>query len=221
MIRRVVSGLSQLAVTIGVILLLFVVYQAWVTDIFAAHRQEQVSEELRDQWAQDPPVEPAEPDLGDGVAFLHIPAFGTGWTRAVVQGVDPEELEAAPGHYPGSAMPGEIGNFAMAGHRVGTGSPFLELDTLGVGDPIVVETADTWFVYRVTESEVVAPTATEVVHPVPDGPADAIPTQSYLTITTCHPRFSARQRLVVHALLDVTVPKADSPDGPAALEEVA
>jgi len=219
-IRKTISCLSQVAVTLGVVLLLFVVYQAWVSDLFADQRQEQVSQQLHDEWAQQPPAVPPSPDMGEGFAFLHIPRFGADWSRAIVEGVDADELSDGPGHYPGSAMPGQIGNFAMAGHRVGTGSPFLELDSLRPGDPVVVETVDTWFVYRVTTTEVVAPTAVSVVNAVPDGPSDAVPTEAYLTMTTCHPRFSARQRLVVHALLDRAVAKSADRDGPDALSEV-
>ncbi len=59
------------------------------------------------------------------------------------------ELTKGPAHYGGTQLPGEVGNFAMAGHRVGKGEPFLNLDKLKAGDPVIVETATTWFVYRV------------------------------------------------------------------------
>ena len=124
----------------------------------------------------------------------------------------------------------------LAGHRVGKGSPFLELDVLRPGDPIVVETVDSWFVYRVLGDvatgdldgdptgipgrEIVAPTDVGVLAPTPNGPGNAAPTGSYLTLTTCHPRFSARQRLVIHAGLDGgAIAKSAEPDGPPALSE--
>jgi sortase A len=117
----------------------------------------------------------------------------------------------------------------LAGHRVGKGSPFLDLDQLQAGDPIVIETVDSWFVYRVLGDddpsgipgqEIVRPTDVQVLNPTPNGPAGAAPTGSYLTLTTCHPRFSARQRLVIHASLDGgAVAKATTPDGPPALRE--
>ena len=123
---------------------------------------------------------------------------------------------------------------AIAGHRTTYGSPFRDLDLLRPGDPIVVETADSWFVYRVlgdpgsgdfgadpsgiSGREIVDPADVQVINPTPDAAADAPATGSYLTLTTCHPRFSARQRLIVHAALDGTgIARADLPDGPPAL----
>ena len=131
-------------------------------------------------------------------------------------------------------MPGEQGNFAVAGHRVGRGSPFLDLDQMRPGDPIVVETADSWFVYRVLGDpatgdfaadpsgipgqQIVRPTDVEVISPTP-GAAVADPaTGAYLTLTTCHPKYSAQQRLIIHARLDgAPLSKAALPDGPPAL----
>jgi sortase (surface protein transpeptidase) len=111
---------------------------------------------------------------------------------------------------------------------VGRGSPFLEIDELREGDPVVVETADSWFVYRVLGpaeqvpgQQVVSPSDVSVIAPTPDGPADGPPTGAYLTLTTCHPEYSARQRLVVHAVLDgPPLSRAEAPDGPPALRGV-
>ena len=128
------------------------------------------------------------------MAALYIPKLDKHWV--VVQGVSPADIRYAPGHYPDTAMPGEIGNFSMAGHR--TKAIFWDIDKLVAGDPIVVETADTWFVYKVTGHEIVKPTAVEVVAPVPDQPGTT-PTQALLTLTTCNPKFNNYQRLVVHA----------------------
>jgi sortase A len=152
----------------------------------------------------------------------------------VVEGTDQDQLAQGPGHYLGTAFPGEKGNVSLAGHRVGRGSPFLDLDKLRPGDPIIVETRTSWFVYRVLGDqasgnfgadasgipgqEVVLPTDLKVISPTPGGAATAAPSGSYLTLTTCHPRFSARQRLVIHAKLDgAGTSKADQPHGPPAL----
>ena len=218
MFRTIVRGLSELAVTAGAVLLLFVVHEAWVTDLWSDRAQDQVAEELREDWTSGTPD--AQPDFGEACAFVHIPRFGADWTRAVVEGTDPAELEEGPGHYVGSAMPGEQGNFALAGHRVGRGSPFLALEVLVPGDPVVVETVDAWHVYRVTTTTVVDPRESSVVAPTPGGAANGEATGAFLTMTTCHPKFSMRERLVVHGELEVSVGKAEAPDGPAALEEV-
>ncbi|TFV86677.1 class E sortase [Blastococcus sp. CT_GayMR20] len=216
MIRTLFRGLSQLAVTAGALVLLFVAYQVWVTDWVAGGAQERVADDLRDGW-QSGPDPRLQPEFGDAFAFLHIPAFGDWEPRAVIEGTHPAELAEGPGHYVGSAMPGERGNFAMAGHRVGTGSPFLDLDLLRPGDAVVVETVDAWHTYRVTGTRIVDPTDISVVAPTPGGALDGEPTGSFLTMTTCNPKFSNRERLVVHAELESSTTKAEAPEGPAAL----
>ncbi|WP_241038067.1 class E sortase [Blastococcus litoris] len=220
MVRKLVSVLSHAVLAAGVVVLLFVAYQVWVTDWASDREQERIADDLRHDWtAPVPPLE--QPEFGEAFAFLHIPSFGPGWEpRAVVEGTDPEELADGPGHYVHSAMPGEPGNFAMAGHRVGLGSPFLDLDRLRPGDAVLVETADSWFTYRVTGAEVVHPSDVSVVAPVPGGPMDAEPRGAFLTMTTCNPKFSNRERLVVHAELRSALSKADAPSGPPALREV-
>src|SRR3712207_3825598 len=192
MTRTILRGLSELAVTAGAVLLLFVVHEVWVTDLWSDRAQDQVAEELREDWTSGTPD--AEPDSGQAFAFVHIPRFGEDWTRAVVEGTDPDELEDGPGHYAGSAMPGEQGNFAMAGHRVGRGSPFLALDVLQPGDPVVVETVDAWHVYRVTTTTIVDPSESSVVAPTPGGAANGEPTGAFLTMTKIG-RASCRERV--------------------------
>jgi len=240
-VRTVVRGFGQLLVTVGLVLLLFVVYELYVTDWMSGRQQHALADDLRNEWTDPATVNApagtagaAEPAIGAGVAFMRIPRLGDDWNRAVVQGTDQEELSQGPGHYVGTAMPGQPGNVGIAGHRVGRGSPFLDLDKLRPGDAIVVETADSWFTYRVLGDpatgnfksdpsgipgqEIVPPTNVDVISPTPDQPESAAVSGSYLTITTCHPKYSARQRLVVHAKLDgAALSKAKAPDGPPAL----
>jgi sortase (surface protein transpeptidase) len=240
--RTVVRGIGQTLVTLGLVVLLFVVYEVWVTDLLTAQRQGELSDTLQEGW-EDPTVgapgatpAPLEVALGEPFAVLHVPRLGEDWSRVVVEGTGGEQLTEGPGHYVGTALPGEQGNLALAGHRVGRGSPFLDLDRMLPGDPIVVETADWWFVYRVLGDaatgdlgahpsgipgmQIVRPSEVDVIAPTPDGPAGGATTGAYLTLTTCHPKYSARQRLVVHAVLDgAPQSRADLPDGPAALRE--
>jgi sortase (surface protein transpeptidase) len=254
-LRTLVRGLGQTLITVGLISLLFVVYELYVTDILAAREQDQLSQQIQDQWRDDPTVAPAPtapapaaaapPEqpftpapisvgVGDPFAVLHIPRLATDYSRVVVEGAAQDQLAQGPGHYLGTAMPGEQGNLAIAGHRVGRGSPFLDLDRMRPGDPIVVETADAWFVYRVLGDastgrfdgdpsgipgqEIVRPEAVSVISPTPGGPADGPASGAYLTLTTCHPKYSAQQRLIIHARLDgAPFSKATTPDGPPAL----
>ncbi len=238
LVRTGIRGVGQLLVTAGLVVLLFVVYEVWITDLFSERKQDALSQELREDWGGSPedPTVPALPGggisevpLGEGFAFIRIPRFGADYVKVILEGTDEDELVEGPGHYVDSAMPGEQGNFALAGHRVGKGSPFLDLDQLQAGDPVVIETQDTWFVYRVLGADdpngvpgqqIVLPTDVSVIAPTPNGPLTGPTAGAYLTLTTCHPKFSARQRLIVHAVLDGDpIPKADAPDGPPALSE--
>ena len=227
LLRTAARGVGQLLLSAGYVLLLFVVYELWVTDLLSNARQDELTAELREEWAA-PAAVPAELQGGEAFAMLHIPRLGADYARAVVEGTGTEELEQGPGHYRGTAMPGEQGNFAVAGHRVGRGSPFLEIDELRVGDPVVVETADSWFVYRVLGpadgvpgQQVVPPSDVSVIAPTPNGPSDGAPSGAYRTLTTCPPEYSARERLIVHAVLEGgPVSRAEAPEGPPALRGV-
>ncbi|MCZ2846491.1 class E sortase [Modestobacter sp. VKM Ac-2978] len=237
--RVLTRGFGELMVTAGLVLLLFVVYEVYVTDLLNDRRQDQLTEEIRDVWADTPTSGPppvlVEPAAGEPIAVLRIPRLGEDYQQVVLQGTEEAQLAQGPGHYAGTAMPGQPGNVALAGHRVGKGSPFLDLDQLRPGDPIVVETAQSWFVYRVLGDpatgdattdpsgipgqHIVTPADIDVIAPTP-GAAGAPPSGEYLTLTTCHPKYSARQRLIVHARLDgAAVSKAEAPDGPPALRD--
>ena len=244
-VRSLLRGLGQSLLTVGLVAVLFVVYQLFVADLVNDRRQEALNDELRTEWsagrAWAPPAggraaTAADVPIGAAFAVLYIPRLGSDYRRVVLEGTTEAQLAQGPGHYPGTAMPGQPGNVAIAGHRVGKGSPFLDLDLLRPGDPIVLETRDAWFVYRVLGDpdtgtfvgdpsgipgrQVVSPGDVEVIAPTPNGTSDAAPSGAYLTLTTCHPRFSARQRLVVHAAIDGPgLPKAGDPDEPDALHE--
>jgi sortase (surface protein transpeptidase) len=250
LVRTVIRGVGQTLITFGLVALLFVVYELYVTDILAAREQDQLSQEIQDQWADSPTVEAPAPapsegapapapapeaidvGLGEPFAVLHIPRLGEDYNRVIVEGTAQVQLAQGPGHYLDTAMPGQEGNFAVAGHRVGRGSPFLDLDTMRPGDAIVVETELNWYVYRVLGDpatgdfgtdpsgipgqQIVRPSDVGVIAATPGGGATA--SGAYLTLTTCHPKYSAAQRLIIHARLDgAPISKASAPDGPPAL----
>ncbi|HXT46344.1 MAG TPA: class E sortase [Pseudonocardiaceae bacterium] len=238
--RTAIRGIGELLLTVGLVVLLFVFYEAYFTNWSSAEKQRQATAKLDDIWHNgrglvDRPVN------GAGIAKLYIPAFGPDFVFTVLEGTDPGTLEAGPGHYLGTAPPGEVGNFAVAGHRVGKGSPFNSVDQLSSCDAIVVETADHWYVYRVLplQSElagwsagkgtqqqcrgveplpgrytnvvgkaVVLPSQVEVIAPVPGHPGRA-PSSRLITLTTCHPQFSASHRLVVHGVLVASYRKVE------------
>lgn len=213
----VLGALGELLITLGVLLLLFVSWQVWWTDVAANRGQSAAAAELTQHWESAEPNQPGfTPSNSSAFAILHIPRFGPDWApRPIVAGTTAEVLEGGVGHYTDVAGPGQVGNFALAGHRVTYGRPFFQIDQLAEGDAIVVETADGWYTYRMTSSQIVSPRDVEVIAPVPNEPG-AVPTQAQITLTACHPKFSARQRFIVHGLLEGFQPRAAGP--PASLE---
>jgi len=205
-IRVVVGVAGELLLTLGVIVFLFIGYELYGTGLQTAHDQQNLRKQLDQQFHAPPPgisrgLAAAAPQPGDAVALLTIPRLGPGYGKAVVEGVSHEDLKKGPGHYPGTALPGALGNTVLSGHRTTYGAPFGRLDELRVGDPIVLRTRAGTFTYRVLRSEVVDPTDIAVILPVPRHPG-AAPAQRLLTLTTCTPKYSARQRLIVTAVLD-------------------
>lgn len=144
---------------------------------------------------------------GDAIGIIRIPRLGAKYGYAIVEGVSTDDLKKGPGHYPGTASPGGIGNFVISGHRTTYLAPFNGLGELAVGDAIVIETRDTWYTYLVTKTQTVLPTNTAVVLPVPGQPR-ATPTQALITLTTCTPKYSASHRLIVTGLLQSALPKS-------------
>lgn len=204
--------------TLGVVVLLFGVYSLYGTGLQTARAQSELRDDLRQSWATPPrtPGEPATtpapvppPVLGEGVAVLRIPRLGQNYEPVVVEGVGREELKKGPGHYPGSAMPGEVGNVVLAGHRTTYGAPFGRYGELEVGDAVTVERRGQTFTYRIVSREIVAPDDVAVLLPVPRQP-EATPKQALLTLITCHPQYSARQRLILTAALEMTNQPADA-----------
>jgi sortase A len=212
-IRTGVRGLGEVMITVGLIVLLFAAYEIYGKSAIINAHQNDLDRQLGQAWGQppDPTVGPlANPSPtplgappGGAVARLYIPKLNKHWV--VVEGVTQADIRWAPGHYPDSAMPGQIGNFSVAGHR--TRAIFWSLDEVHSGDAIVVETQKNWYVYKVTQQEIVKPTAVEVVAPVPDKPG-AKPTEAMLTLTTCNPKWDNYQRLIIHAKLQRSQPRS-------------
>jgi LPXTG-site transpeptidase (sortase) family protein len=119
-----------------------------------------------------------------------------------VAGVKVDDLRKGPGHFPDTPLPGQLGNSAIAGHRTTFGAPFNRVDELSPGDEIIVTTVQGRFVYTVTGTSIVAPTALEVLDPT---------AEATLTLVSCHPKYSARQRIIVKAVLDPTASAEPQP----------
>jgi sortase A len=234
-------GVGQTLITFGMVVLLFVVYEVWITNIFADRAQQKVASALHEKWENGvdplalPPDKISTIPVGTGIAVLYIPRLGRDYHFTIVQGGDPpsdSDLEKGPAHYKGTQLPGQIGNFAVAGHRVGKGEPFLNLNKLESHDTVIVETKSHWYVYRVLNQpgvdiekantnvmktgpeiklpgrEIVDPSDGQVLFPVPDHPGIKA-TEALMTMTTCHPKFTASHRMIVYARLALTLPNAN------------
>jgi sortase A len=208
-VRAGVRVLGELLITAGIVVLLFCVYELKVTSIYAEDQQKSLDKTLTQLWAgPSGPQGPALPVAanGAGVARIYFPTLGKKEVHVVVEGVSHDDLKKGPGHYPGTELPGQLGNMMISGHRTTYGAPFNRLDELHPGDPIVLETRTAFYTYTVQRVFVVKPTAIGETYHVPNKPG-AIPTQRLLTLATCNPKYSARQRLIVRAILTSTVKK--------------
>lgn len=215
--RRVGGVVGELLITAGVVVLLFIAYQLVWTNVQADRAATAKSDALERTWEERTPETP-EFDLplknGEAFALLRIPRLGDDYRVPVVEGVSLDDLAQGVGHYPETALPGEIGNFSVAGHRATNGEPFAYLDQLQTGDDVVVETGTKWYTYEVFKEYIVAPTQVGVILPVPNQP-DSVPRRQLLTLTTCNPRWDSYERLIFHAKLVEALPKGEG--RPAAL----
>jgi len=210
-LARVLSGVGRLLIWSGVLVLLFVAYQLWGTNLAEARAQDDLEDDFVALLEATPstttttsrPAEaptasttttttppPPPPEEGDAVARIVIPRIGV--DKIVVEGVGRRDLQKGPGHYPGTPLPGQPGNAAIAGHRTTFGAPFNRVDELEPGDEILVTTRQGSFRYEVMGTEIVLPSEVRVVEDQGD---------DRLTLTSCHPEYSARQRIIVSARL--------------------
>ncbi len=232
--RRVsiVGVLGELFITAGVFVLLFLGWQLWLNDIIVGNQQQEVAEELQEEWAAQQgelpaktPPNPGEPVVTAKVesdqpfATLIVPrlaeAAGTEYySRVIAEGVGNAVLNSnrlGIGHYSKTQMPGEVGNFALGAHRSAYGGAFHNLHQLHVGDSIYVETQDGWYKYVFRGLEYVAPTGVGVLDPVPQNPG-AQPGERIITLTTCNPFFSTAERLIAYGVYEAWYPRTSAPD---------
>lgn len=228
--HRWISLAGEIMIIAGVVLGLYVVWQLFYTDVQADREQEQVLDTL--DWShvdeitapvagnEGPQIIPDElrmspdtapvmdvPEFAETFATFYVPRWGQDYVKPISEGVTRRDVLDVKGigHYPRTAMPGELGNFAISAHRTTYGKPFNRIAELKTGDALIVETPDAWYVYRMTSNEIVRPTQLEVIAPVP-GDTRAEPDNHYITLTTCHPMYSAAERFIVHGVLEYWAP---------------
>jgi len=205
--RSPFTVLGVVLLVLGLSCLGYVGYQYVGTNVVADRAFDSGSEGLRQRWqsasptpsaSASPSPEEAGPLPGRATALLRIPAFGADYEIPVLEGTDLDILQEGVGHYPGTAEAGQVGNFALAGHRVTHGQPFRRLLELEPGDQVVVETVSAIYTYvmdRAPGSLTVVDTATWVLDPVPGEPA-AEPTKALITLTTCQDLVRSADRSV-------------------------
>jgi sortase A len=196
------SVTGELLITAGTILMLFVVWQVYINDPVESAKQE-VTAKTYVEPTQTPekPFVPITKNMKQGKVFgkLFIPRFGKTYERLIGQGTFQAVTlnKIGPGHYINTQWPGEEGNFAVAAHRTSHGAPFNKIDTLKDGDLIFVQTNDSWFTYKYLQTKIVEPTAIGVISKVPKGLDGAKAGGKYMTLTSCHPKWSNNQRIIV------------------------
>ncbi|MEU9607632.1 class E sortase [Streptomyces sp. NPDC048057] len=226
-VRLVVRSFSELCITVGTVVVLFVVYVLYWTGVKAADAADGQLDRLQEQWSQGalrPPAAPpaaGAPDAapapkdpppaaayrpGKPFAVMYVPRFGADWDWPVLEGTAVGTLKKGLGHYAGTAALGAVGNFSVAGHRRTYGDPFKDFPRLRPGDPVVVTDGTTWFTYRIARKPFkTVPTDVGVVDPVPKKSPFEQPGR-YLTLTTCDPEWGSSHRLIAWARLDATQP---------------
>ncbi|WP_031105358.1 class E sortase [Streptomyces sp. NRRL S-146] len=194
-------AIGEVFITAGVLMLLFVTYQLWWTNVRAHAQAGQEASSLQNDWASGK-RNPGAFEPGQGFAILHIPKLDV--VVPIAEGTSSKGVldRGMVGHYAEgalkTAMPGDkTGNFGLAGHRNTHGEPFRYINKLAPGDPIVVETQDEYFVYKMTSIlPVTPPSNTSVLNPVPTGSGFTEPGR-YITLTTCTPEFTSKYRMIV------------------------
>ncbi|MGX6742457.1 class E sortase [Streptomyces xantholiticus] len=193
-------AIGELFITLGVLMLLFVTYQLWWTNVLAGQQADKAADQIQEDWAKGRKPDAFEP--GQGFAMMYIPKLDV--VVPIAEGIDKQSVldRGMVGHYGEgqlkTAMPEDRqGNFAVAGHRNTHGEPFRYINRLEPGDPIVVETRDTYYTYEMASIlPQTLPSNVSVISPVPEQSGFTKPGR-YITLTTCTPEFTSTYRMIV------------------------
>ncbi|KUL22881.1 class E sortase [Streptomyces regalis] len=225
--RVVVRTVSELCITVGTVIVLFVVYVLFWTGVKADSVMDDQIDQLQEQWAhgavrptpaapggtaspsessQASPPKPAPYTVDRPFAIMYIPRLGFTWNKPVLEGTATKTLKKGLGHYANTAQLGQKGNFSVAGHRRTYGDPFKDFPRLRRGDAVVLTDGTTWFTYRIDKGPYkTLPSDVEVIDPVPRK-SGYTREGRYLTLTTCDPEWGHSHRLIVWAHLDSAQP---------------
>ncbi|WP_149823477.1 class E sortase [Streptomyces tailanensis] len=218
-VRVIVRTVSELCITVGTLIVLFVVYVLFWTGVKADRAMDRQVEVLQDRWAKQPvrhtsapgastaaPEPPAPYEDVKPFALMYIPRLGFTWNKPVLEGTKTNTLKKGLGHYANTAQLGQKGNFAVAGHRRTYGDPLKDFPQLRPGDAVVLTDGANWFTYVIDKGPYrTLPTDVQVIDPVPrkSGYTRA---GRYLTLTTCDPEWGHSHRLIVWGHLESIQP---------------
>lgn len=225
--KTTVTGvLGEILITGGVLVLGFIIWQPVWSATVVAGKQREASQTVSSQWREEAATQapaydgeipiPAPVAAGQPMGVLYVPAFGENFQSTIGETTDLPTVLNVPdlgtGRYEKTQQPGELGNFAMAGHRSGWApTPFREIMNFRVGDPIFVETPAGWYTYRFRALEYVLPTQSDVLNPFPRLEGVEV-TDRLLTMTTCHPKLAgSEERVISYAVFDSFQPLSDGP----------
>jgi len=231
-----ISVVGELLLTAGMLVLLFVSWQMWIGDVIIGAENNAKGAELSAQWAEMPPPEPPpavqqgdetvyeppvlpHPEDAEVFANMRIPRFGDDYNVHIAGGTTRERTldRLGIGLYEQSKMPGQVGNFSLAGHRTTWGKPFNRIDELRLDDALVIETEVGWYTYRFRNMQYVKPSAGDVLLDVPQMPQLA-PSDRFITLTACSPLYSLAERIIAYGVFESFQPRAEGP--PASLASV-
>ncbi|WP_107463001.1 class E sortase [Streptomyces sp. MA5143a] len=217
-VRVIVRTVSELCITVGTLIVLFVVYVLFWTGVKADTEMDRQVGLLQDQWARQPvrpttaagttasPKPPAPYTEAKPFALMYIPRLGSTWNKPVLEGTRTSTLKKGLGHYANTAQLGQKGNFAVAGHRRTYGDPFKDFPKLRAGDAVVLTDGAHWYTYVIDKGPYrTLPADVQVIDPVPKK-SGYTRAGRYLTLTTCDPEWGHSHRLIVWGHLESTKP---------------
>lgn len=231
---NVVGVVGEIFITAGLLVFLFLGWQLWLNDIIVGDQQNHVAADVAKTWDTGntttnqeqngpdfgkPAITP-QPQKDSTFAVMYVPRFGSDWVREVAEGVGVADVlnTRRIGHYPSTQLPGQLGNVALAAHRLTYGAPFRDIDQLQLGDKLYLKTKDGYYTYSFRNLEYVSPQGVGVLEPVPQRPGQ-VATESVLTIMSCNPKFSVAERIIAYAVFDSWQPISAGP--PAEIAKVA
>lgn len=243
--------IGELLITAGAVVLFFISWQLWISELIVGKEQQAQAQELNQEWNEEiretpvaspdpsetpdpeptddgpdasaaPPPVQAAPANAAKFASLIVPRWGADYYRTIAEGVGTADVldRGRLGHYPTTQMPGEVGNFAIAAHRMGHGGSLHYIDELQLGDHIYVETKAGWYEYAFRNLEYVRPTGIGVLDPVPQDSA-AVPAERYITLTSCNPEHTSDERIIAYGVYEGFYPRDPAAPNFGAPEEIA